>query len=102
MPEIRVELTTLLGHDEHPAHLPGWGMVHAAQARRIVTGMLGGQWRYAICTDDGHLLLAGITRQRPCPPAQRPPRDMRRGGIVELQITLTQLHRLAAAPATTG
>ncbi|WP_328854142.1 HNH endonuclease [Microbispora hainanensis] len=102
VPEIRVELTTLLGHDEHPAHLPGWGMVHAAQARRIVTGMLGGQWRYAICADDGHLLLAGITRQRPCPPAQRPPRDMRRGGIVELQITLTQLHRLAAAPATTG
>ncbi|WP_405393935.1 DUF222 domain-containing protein [Microbispora hainanensis] len=102
VPEIRVELTTLLGHDEHPAHLPGWGMVHAAQARRIVTGMLGGQWRYAICADDGHLLLAGITRQRPCPPAQRPPRDMRRGGIVELQITLTQLHRLAAAPAATG
>ncbi|MEU7940854.1 DUF222 domain-containing protein, partial [Microbispora bryophytorum] len=28
--EIRVELTTLLGLDEHPAHLPGWGMVHAA------------------------------------------------------------------------
>ncbi|WP_081904005.1 DUF222 domain-containing protein, partial [Microbispora rosea] len=28
--EIRVELTTLLGLDEHPAQLPGWGMVHAA------------------------------------------------------------------------
>ncbi|WP_208761998.1 hypothetical protein, partial [Microbispora hainanensis] len=36
------------------------------------------------------------------PPAQRPPRDTRRGGIVELQITLTQLRRLAATPAATG
>ncbi|MEU8280432.1 hypothetical protein AB0C08_39690, partial [Microbispora bryophytorum] len=46
--EIRVELTTLLGLDEHPAHLPGWGMVHAAQARRIVASMLTGQWRFAV------------------------------------------------------
>ncbi|WP_432931381.1 DUF222 domain-containing protein [Microbispora sp. CA-135349] len=94
IPEIRVELTTLLGLDEHPAHLPGWGMVHAAHARRIVAGMLSGQWRYAICADDGHLLLTGITRRRPCPTAQRPPRDAR-GGIVELQITLTRLRELA-------
>ena len=39
--EIRVGLTTLLGLDEHPAHLPGWGMVHAAQARRQNTLMIG-------------------------------------------------------------
>ena len=100
--EIRVELTTLLGLDEHPAHLPGWGMVHAAQARRIVASMLTGQWRFAVCTDNGHLLLTGITGRRPCPPAQRPARDTRRGGIVELQITLTRLRELAATPTATG
>ncbi|MFI9577252.1 DUF222 domain-containing protein [Microbispora rosea] len=100
--EIRVELTTLLGLDEHPAHLPGWGMVHAAQARRIVASMLTGQWRFAVCADNGHLLLTGITGRRPCPPAQRPARDTRRGGIVELQITLTRLRELAAIPTATG
>ncbi|MEW9528042.1 DUF222 domain-containing protein, partial [Microbispora sp. NPDC049125] len=26
VPELRVELSTLLGLDEHPAHAPGWGM----------------------------------------------------------------------------
>ncbi|MEU7941194.1 HNH endonuclease signature motif containing protein [Microbispora bryophytorum] len=91
-----MELTTLLGLDEHPAHLPGWGMVHAAQARRIVASMLTGQWRFAVCTDNGHLLLTGITGRRPCPPTQQPARDTRRGGIVELQITLTRLRELAA------
>ncbi|MGW5263708.1 DUF222 domain-containing protein [Microbispora sp. NPDC004025] len=100
--EIRVGLTTLLGLDEHPAHLPGWGMVHAAQARRIVASMVSGEWRYAICTDDGHLLLTGITGRRPCPREKRPPRDARRGGIVELQVTLTRLHELAATPDATG
>ncbi|MEU6429990.1 DUF222 domain-containing protein [Microbispora sp. NPDC046973] len=102
VPEIRVELTTLLGLDEHPAHLPGWGMVHAGQARRIIASMLAGQWRYAVCSDDGHLLLTGITGRRPCLPAQRPARDARRGGIVELQVTLTELRELAAVPASTG
>ncbi|MEV4294745.1 HNH endonuclease signature motif containing protein [Microbispora rosea] len=98
--EIRVELTTLLGLDEHPAHLPGWGVIHPCLARRIVEGMLAGQWRYAICYDSGHLALTGLTRARPHTPGRnRPARDRRRGGLVELQITLGHLRMLAAQPA---
>ncbi|KAB8177281.1 HNH endonuclease signature motif containing protein [Microbispora catharanthi] len=97
--EIRVELTTLLGLDEHPAHLPAWGVIHPCLARRIVAGMLGGQWRYAICHDNGHLALTGLTRARPHTPG-RPARDRRRGGIVELQVTLSLLRVLAAQPAS--
>ncbi|GGO22574.1 HNH endonuclease signature motif containing protein [Microbispora bryophytorum] len=97
--EIRVELTTLLGLDEHAAHLPAWGVIHPCLARRIVADMLGGQWRYAICHDDGHLALTGLTRARPHTPGQRrPTRDRRRGGIVELQITVSRLRVLAAQP----
>ncbi|XVQ84416.1 DUF222 domain-containing protein [Microbispora siamensis] len=100
--EIRVELTTLLGLDEHPAHLPGWGVIHPCLARDIVAGMLGGQWRYAICHDNGHLALTGLTRARPHTPGQnRPLRDRRRNGIVELQITLSRLRVLVAQPADT-
>ncbi|MEV5740568.1 DUF222 domain-containing protein [Microbispora rosea] len=98
--EIRVELTTLLGLDEHPAHLPGWGVIHPCLARRIVEGMLAGQWQYAICYDSGHLALTGLTRARPRTPGRnRPARDRRRGGLVELQITLSHLRMLAAQPA---
>ncbi|WP_156080763.1 HNH endonuclease signature motif containing protein [Microbispora rosea] len=98
--EIRVELTTLLGLDEHPAQLPGWGVIHPCLARRIVEGMLAGQWRYAICHDSGHLALTGLTRARPHTPGRsRPARDRRRGGLVELQITLSHLRMLAAQPA---
>ncbi|WP_083744608.1 HNH endonuclease signature motif containing protein [Microbispora rosea] len=97
--EIRVELTTLLGLDEHPAQLPGWGVVHPCLARRIVEGMLAGQWRYAICYDSGHLALTGLTRARPHTPGRnRPARDRRRGGLVELQITLSHLRMLVAQP----
>jgi hypothetical protein len=93
--EVRVELTTLVGLDEHPGQVPGWGQVHADLARRMVGGMLAGEWRFAVCADDGHLLFAGTTRQRPCASSARPVRDARRGGIVELQITKARLDDLA-------
>jgi hypothetical protein len=100
--EVRVELTTLLGLDEHPAELPGWGLVHAGLARRLVAGMSAGEWRFAICADDGRLLHTGITRYRPVASYARPIRDTRRGGIVELQITQRRLDHLARQPAELG
>jgi hypothetical protein len=93
--EIRVELTTLLGLDEHPAEVPGWGIIHAGLAREMVSGMLAGEWRFAVCTDDGRLLYSGITRHRPCAPSARPSRDIRQSGIVELQITRSRLNDIA-------
>ncbi|GAA4599557.1 hypothetical protein GCM10023194_79950 [Planotetraspora phitsanulokensis] len=92
--EVRVELTTLLGLDEHPAEVPGWGLVHAGLARRIVAGMAAGEWRFAICSDDGQLTHVGLTHHRPVAPCARPLRDSRRGGIVELQITQRRLDDL--------
>lgn len=104
--EISIEVTTLLGLDEHPACVPGWEFLHPSLARQIVARMLSAEWRFAVCAEDGRLLHAGITRRRPRLPAARsgravpqadarPRRDARRGGIVELQITWSRLLELA-------
>jgi hypothetical protein len=96
--EIRVEVTTLLGLDDHPAEMAGWGPVHAELARRLVRDQTAAEWRYAITDDDGRLLTEGISRRRP---AGYPTRaeSPSRGGIVELQVPLAILHGLAACPA---
>jgi hypothetical protein len=91
--EIRVELGTLLGHDEHPGEIPGWGPVPAHIARRVVARQGRAEWRFAITDADGYLACAGITRCRPA--AVRPESN---GGIVELQIPATLLRTLADDP----
>ncbi|MGH3426739.1 MAG: hypothetical protein ACRDQZ_04110, partial [Mycobacteriales bacterium] len=63
--ELRVGLSTLLGHDRHPGEIPGWGPVTAETARTIVAAQRTGEWRYAITDPGGRLILAGITRCRP-------------------------------------
>jgi HNH endonuclease len=95
--EIRVELTTLLGLDDHPGELPGSGPVPADVARRLVRDQTAAEWRYALTDDDGRLRYEGITRRRP---AGYPPRSASpcRGGIVELQVRVSALRQLAARP----
>ena len=99
--EIRVELTTLLGLDDHPGELPGSGPVHADVARRLIHDQTAAEWRYALTDDDGHLRYEGITRRRP---AGYPSRSASpcRGGIVELQVRVAVLRQLAARPVRLG
>ncbi|WP_285709944.1 DUF222 domain-containing protein, partial [Microtetraspora sp. NBRC 16547] len=63
--ELRVRVSTLMHLDDLPAELAGWGPIHAHLARRLAKRQIGGEWRFAICDEDGHLLYAGITRRRP-------------------------------------
>ncbi|MDT7595953.1 MAG: hypothetical protein QOJ06_1499 [Pseudonocardiales bacterium] len=63
--ELRVRLPTLLGHDQYPAELAGWGPVHAELARELATALGGAQWRFAITDELGHLHHCGITQVRP-------------------------------------
>jgi hypothetical protein len=99
--EIRVEVTTLLELDDHPAELAGWGPVHAELARRLVRDQTAAEWRYAITDDNGRLRYEGITGRRP---AGYPARaeSPTRGGIVELQVPLAVLDDLAAVPTRLG
>ncbi|MFC0556232.1 hypothetical protein ACFFHJ_35550, partial [Planotetraspora thailandica] len=63
--EVRVQISTLMHLDDFPAELAGWGPIHAPLARRLAKAQINGEWRFAVCDDDGRLLFAGITRHRP-------------------------------------
>ncbi|HEX5348849.1 MAG TPA: DUF222 domain-containing protein [Pseudonocardiaceae bacterium] len=107
--EVRVGLATLLGRDQHPGEIPGWGPVPAGIARTMVAAQRAAEWRFAITDPTGQLLLAGITRRRPHHPApdhttlgHTASQQPRRGGVVELQLPATLLTDLAASPESCG
>jgi hypothetical protein len=125
VPELRIQLTTLLGHDEQPAQLPGWDYLPAWLARQLVAGMYAAEWRWVVCGRDGHPVNGGLTPERPNPnldnareasqitddqgraserrDARVPARgDPRRGGIVELAIYEDDLLHLAQDPEAHG
>lgn len=70
IPQVRIDVTvalsTLMGLDEHPADLTGFGPLSAAQARALAAG---GTWRRLV-TDPltGAVLDVGRTRYRPPQP----------------------------------
>ncbi|MCT9933866.1 hypothetical protein N5079_26995 [Planotetraspora sp. A-T 1434] len=70
--EVRVRVSTLMHLDDLPAELAGWGPIHAQLARRLAKRQINGEWRFAICDDDGQLLFAGITSYRPAGWPRRP------------------------------
>ncbi|WP_084216487.1 HNH endonuclease signature motif containing protein [Pseudonocardia spinosispora] len=91
--EVRAELGTLLGISRRPGELPGWGPLLADNTRSAVLAQRGGSWYFAVCDDDGYLLVPGITRRRPLQA-----RDLRDGGMVELQVSTSLLARLMESP----
>lgn len=94
--ELRVQLSTLLGHDHYPAELAGWGPVHAELARELAGALGIAQWRFVITDEQGQAIHCGITRARP---TGTPTRAARCRAILELQVPETTLHTLAADPA---
>ncbi|MDQ3763702.1 MAG: HNH endonuclease [Actinomycetota bacterium] len=97
--ELRVRLSTLLGHDQYPAELAGWGYLHAELARDLTTTLGGAQWRFAITDERGHLIHCGITRVRP---TGTPTRSTTCRAIVELQVPADALRALAVDPTALG
>ncbi|MGI9004130.1 MAG: DUF222 domain-containing protein [Pseudonocardia sp.] len=93
--EVRVGLGTLLGLDDHPGELPGWGSVLAADARMRVGLQRLAEWRFAVTGADGYLEFEGVTRRRPGSTVADGPR----GGIVELHVPAALLAELIAAGA---
>jgi hypothetical protein len=87
--ELRVGLGTLLGLDEQPGEIAGWGAITADLARKVVARQRRSEWRFAIVDEHGHLLFDGITRRRPsCVDESTAQAD---GGVVELHVPVTLL-----------
>lgn len=107
--EVRVELTTLIGRDDRPGEIPPWGYLPANVARAMIADMLGAEWRFVICDNDGRAICSGITSARPLQVQGRSlstggaRRGIRRGTeIVELQVRASDLCWLDAACAEDG
>jgi hypothetical protein len=62
--DIVVDLPTLLGLDDNPAHLPGYGPVIAEIARKVVHDQSDGNWGYVV-TDQGRPVATGTISRRP-------------------------------------
>jgi hypothetical protein len=96
--ELQVRVSTLLGLDEFPADLAGWGPIHPALARALAADLGTGQWRYALTGVDGRLLTQGLTPARPTGTALR---HWRSRAIVELQIPAALLLELGSGALAT-
>ncbi len=70
--DIRVDLDTLSGLNDHPGELAGYGPVIADVARKVAADQHDVRWRYTI-TDpiSGRPLAAGTTKRRPTASQQR-------------------------------
>ncbi len=64
--DIRLGLDTLIGLNQTPGHIPGWGPVIADIARQTALQQQHGQWRITLTDPDtGATLWNGTTRRRP-------------------------------------
>ena len=62
--QVTVSIGTLLGCDDKPAHLDGYGVITADMARRLAADE-SGTWRRLVTDDTGQLLDYGRTTYRP-------------------------------------
>jgi hypothetical protein len=69
--DLRVELTTLLGWDDQPGEIPGWGPVISDVARQITEAQSSAVWRVTATDDNGAPLAVITTRRRPTAAQQR-------------------------------
>jgi hypothetical protein len=106
--EIRVGLSTLLGLDDHPGELPGWGPIDASEARLLAGRQRAAEWRFAVLDDDGYLIYGGLTRRRPTNSVGLGRRTTGsagsnrgvgcRGGVVEIHARAALLTELQRSP----
>lgn len=61
---INIDLTTLIGLDDKPAEIPGYGPVIAEIGRKVVLQQTDSDWEFT-ATDQGQPVATGTLRRRP-------------------------------------
>ncbi|MDL5156700.1 HNH endonuclease signature motif containing protein [Actinomycetospora termitidis] len=92
---LRMRLSTLLGHDQHPAELPGLGGTTPEVARRRAHHLGTARWHVLVHDDHGH--LHHLLTLRAPPEATRDPRHRRR--TVEITAPAALLDALTSSDA---
>ena len=87
--DLRIDLATLLHHDENPAELARFGPVPAPVARHLTHTESAGQWRFALLDTSGHLLATGLLTTRPPGHRRRSPTNR---ATIEILLTTDELH----------
>ncbi|MGI8518395.1 MAG: HNH endonuclease signature motif containing protein [Acidimicrobiia bacterium] len=67
--DLRVDLTTLIGLNDNPGEIPGFGPIIADLARQLADQQKS-QWRFTVM-DDCEVVMTGTTRRRPSRPQRR-------------------------------
>lgn len=63
--DIQVGLTTLLGLDDSPGEVPGWGPIVAEVAREAVASLEYEKWIFTVTDDAGAVVWSEASRRRP-------------------------------------
>ena len=69
--EVRVALSSLLGHDDHPGEIAGLGPIPATHARAVVADQRRAEWRWAITDASGG--SCSTASPADAPPGSLPP-----------------------------
>jgi hypothetical protein len=93
---VRLALSTLLGLDEHPGHIPGIGPVPAGTARAAARARGTATWQVLVHDDAGH--LEHLLTLRAPPDASRDPRYRRQ----RVQVTAPAALLAALDPSAPG
>jgi hypothetical protein len=63
MVDLTVDLTTLLGLNDHPGELAGWGPVIADIARQVTDRQVNGTWQATVIDDNGDPHAVAVRRR---------------------------------------
>jgi len=61
---IDIDLTTLMGLDDNPAHIPGYGPILAELGRKVVLDQVDCDWEFTV-RDQGRPIATGTLSRRP-------------------------------------